>query len=491
VLSEEALIFLGGLAALGAVALGVLELLWPTRPKHPVRPVVVPPAPPPPPPPPIVTSVTPPRRWRSTRRRHARNGARMPYRRRQPSEPVTVALRAAFEEEPLPAPPPLVTVTPRRVSLGPVGAAVVEDHGDAADAVERCFALYQDGAHPETVAAATAAMAGKAASGQAAEVARLWSIVALARQAMDDPAGARTALEAALTTAPETERPAYARQLASLATKVAQALMDGVGGGRGPSSEHDLDRLRQALDWAERGTAAVPGDEALRALAADLQRRLWPACEHVILALVQRQQFRSARALLREALDDPRLPSARAATFRELFSGTYGGEIGQLTAQAIRAMQAARETEALAALERAEDLLESIHDEALPPERREEVDRRLWWGYKKLGRRRAQAGEYEGAVDALAHALRFAGMGTDRQADTRAALVRALEGVAERRVLHIRELAETGDREAALVQTDKLWSRLRGGLAAGLAEADLAVAFAKAQRVVDEVNARP
>jgi tetratricopeptide (TPR) repeat protein len=330
----------------------------------------------------------------------------------------------------------------------------------------------------------------KAASGQAADVARLWSVVALARRAMDDHAGARTALEAALTTAPDNERPAYARQLASLAIEVARSLVAGVEGGRGPTSEQDVDRLRQALDWAERGGAAVRDDEALNALAKDVQRRLWPTCERVVLGLVQRQQFRSARALLREALDDPRFPAARAATFRELFSGTYGGEIGQLTAQAIRAMQAARETEALAALERAEELLESLHDEALPPNRREEVDRRLWWGYKKLGRRRAQAGDYEGAVDALAHALRFAGVGTDRHADTRVALVRALEGLAERRALVIRELADAGDREAALVQTDKLWSRLRGAFATGLSEAHLAVAFAKAQRVFDEVSAR-
>jgi len=67
--------------------------------------------------------------------------------------------------------------------------------------------------------------------------------------------------------------------------------------------------------------------------------------------------------------------------------------------------------------------------------------------------------------------------------------VRALEGVTEQRVLLIRELADAGDREAALVQTDKLWSRLRGAFAAGLVENDLAVAFAKAQRALDEVNA--
>ncbi len=469
-LSEEALIFLGGLAALGALALGVLELLWPTRPKHPVRrTIVTPPAVPPP----LVTSVPSPRRWRSSRRRHAMNGARETSRRRHPSEPVTVALRAAFEEEPPP--------TPRRVALADADV----------DAVEHCFALYQAHEYPEAVAAATEAMAAQSAIGAAAQVARLWSIVALARQAMEDSAGARTALEAALTTAPDGERPAYARQLASLATQVAQTLIGGAAGGRGPGSEHDLDRLRQALDWAERGTAIVPGDAGLRELGADLERRLWPTYERVVMGLVQRQQYGAARRLLSEALEDRRFPTARAATFRELFSGTYGGEIGQLTAQAIRSMQAARETEALAALERAEELLESVHDEVLPPKRREEVDRRLWWGYKKLGRRRAQAGEYEGAVDALGHALRFAGVGTDRQADTRAALVRALEGLAEQRVLLIRELAETGDREAALVQTDKLWSRLRGALATGLGEADLATAFAKAQRVFDEVNARP
>ena len=486
-LSEEALIFLTGLAALGAVAIGTLELVWPTRPKHPVRRVSVSPAPPLPA---VAAPTAARRRWRSSRRRHSMNGdARNPYRRREPGEPVTVALRAAFEEEPLPAPAALVAVTPRRVAFDAVAPAPAEAHGDV---VEDCFVLYQAGEYPEAVAAATTAMAARAAVGEAAQVARLWSIVALSRQAMEDTAGARTALEAALTTAPEAERPAYARQLASLATEVAQSLSGRAGGGgRGPTSEQDLERFRQALDWAERGTATVPGDEGLRELAADLQRRLWPAYERVVMGLAQRQEYGAARRLLREALDDRRFPAARAATFRELFSGTYGGEIGQLTAQAIRSMQAARESEALAALERAEELLDSVHDEALPPKRREEVDRRLWWGYKKLGRRRAQAGEYEAAVDAFAHALRFAGVGTDRQADTRAALVRALEGLAEQRVLAIRELAEAGDREAALVQTDKLWSRLRGVFAVGITESDLAAAFAKAQRAFDEVNARP
>jgi hypothetical protein len=69
--------------------------------------------------------------------------------------------------------------------------------------------------------------------------------------------------------------------------------------------------------------------------------------------------------------------------------------------------------------------------------------------------------------------------------------VRALEGLVEKRALVIRELAESGDREAAVVQSDRLWTRLRGALAEGLTEEDLAVAFAKAQRVFAEVGARP
>jgi tetratricopeptide (TPR) repeat protein len=427
------------------------------------------------------------------------DGSRDPYRRREATEPASFELRRAFEEEPVSAPSAVIAVTPLRVPLLPLAApdSVMPSPPSAGGpdvevvgAVDRCFAFYERRAYPEAVAAADAAIAANAAVGRGADVARLWSIVALAQQAMDDRVAARTALESAIDAAPAAERSAYERQLAALAVQVAQGLVMQAEGVRGPSSEDDISRLREALEWLDTGATASPADVALRDLVADAQRRLWPAYERVVMTLVQRQDYRSARRLLREALDDPRFPTGRAETFRELFSGTYGGEIGQLTAQAIRSMQDARETEALGALERAEELLDTLHDEALPPKRREEVDRRLWWGYKKLGRRRAQAGEYEAAAEALFHALRFAGIGTDRQADTRTALVRALEGLVEKRALLIRELAESGDREAALVQSDKLWERLRGAIVDGLAEEDLAVAFAKAQRVFDEVGAR-
>src|SRR5207237_6766352 len=161
-----------------------------------------------------------------------------------------------------------------------------------------------------------------------------------------------------------------------------------------PEAEGRVRDLRAALAWLERVREVAPDDGDLRELATTAEMRLWPAYEQVVMALVQRQEFREARRVLREALEDPRVPATRAETFRELLSGTFSGEIGQLTAQAIRSMQEARETEALVALERAERLLESVHDEALPPKRREEVDHRLWWTYNKLGRRRVDAGAF-------------------------------------------------------------------------------------------------
>jgi len=362
---------------------------------------------------------------------------------------------------------------------------------DVAGAVERCFALYQEGAHAAAAGAATGAIAAGGPSRPPTELARLWSVLALARHGLGDATAARAALESAIATAPAEERPAYERQLASLAGDIGRELLGRLDGDRAPESELELVAVREAFEWLERGTHLAPGDETLRERALAVEARLWPGYERVATALVQRQQYAAARRLLREALDDARLPAARAETFREVFSAAYAGEIGQLTAHAIRAMHEARDSDAVGALARAEELLETVSDEALPPKRREEVGRRLWWGYKKLARRRAQAGEYEAAADALGHALRFADVGTDRQAETRAALARALEGLVETHAVRIRELADAGDREAALVQSDRLWSRLRRALGDGLGEDDLVVAFSKARQAFDEVGAQP
>ena len=471
-LTEEALIVLAALGALGLVVLGTLELLWPSRPKHPARGASTPAEP-------------APRRWRSSIPRHAAS-RREAYLKMPPAS----ALAPAPAQPPFPRAAPAAPVV--EVAVTPAVESSVE--GPIA-IVDRCFELYQQHRYADVVSIAAAALGNDAPPPRrpagAREAAALWSVLALAQQALGDHAGARAALEAATEASPEAERATYRRQLVTLALGVARDLIASSGAHVAPDSESRVGDLRDALAWLDRGRAAAPGDTDLRDLAVTAEARLWPAYEQVVMALVQRQEFPAARRLLREALAHPRVPAARAETFRELFSGTFSGEIGQLTAQAIRAMQEARETEALGSLERAERLLESVHDEALPPKRREEVDRRLWWGYNKLGLRRVEAGAFEEAIEPLLRALRLAGTAPDRQSETRAALVRAFEGWTETSALAIREVADAGDREAAIVRSDKLWTRLRTALEEGLSERELAGAFTRVRRLFEEIGREP
>src|SRR5438046_22451 len=411
VLSEEALILIAVVGACALLVLGVLELIWPSRPRHPVRraqpakapttipvkpapaalakanfPVVARPAPPAPAK--VAPAVEP---GSGTRMRgskaspHARPhaghaehvAAREPLPARVPPAPIAPPTPVTTASAPSPpAPPP----EPLR-SLGP-GATLRIDPL----LIERCLSLHQDRQYEEVVSVGEEALLGlrdaPRLAREAREAAALWAVVGLAKQALGDDVGAGVALEAALRVAPADERMTYQQHIAALALSAAQTALARAG-------NHDTDdriaELRGALAWTERGLAAVPSDARPAGTRERARAELWPVYEQSVHRFLQRREFREARRLLREALEDPEIPTARVAPFEELLSGTFGGEIGQLTAQAIRSMQEARESEALAALRRAEELLETIPDEALPPKRREEVDQRLWWGYTRLG----------------------------------------------------------------------------------------------------------
>lgn len=354
--------------------------------------------------------------------------------------------------------------------------------------VERCFLLYQEKRFGEVLSVGEPALAEikrQPAAGPSRETAALWSVVGLAKQALGDDDGAHAALESSIDSAAEPERSTYRRHLATLALEAAQARLARAG-------SHDAgERMaltRAAIAWTERGLAVVPADTALTDARAASHEALWQAYEQAAASLLQRQEFSDARQILHEALDDPTLPAARAAGFRGLISGTFGGEIGQLTAQAILGMQEGREAEAVGALQRAEDLLQTIPSDALPPTRRDEVDQRLWWGYAELGSRRLDAGDYEEALDPLIHALRFTSIGPERQAETRAAVVRALEGIAAVRALSIRRLAEAGSRDEAIVAAGDLHGLVKRGLELGLSEDDLIAAFARVRRLCEELG---
>jgi tetratricopeptide (TPR) repeat protein len=537
-LTEEALIVLAAFGACGLLILGVLELLWPTRPRHAA-----------PPRRPAVPRAARPHR-QSALTRHSRDRAQTPYLRRQaplaPSpvplallaptvRPVTASAEPAAEApletsiaEPAPLPPAaddavvleaiasepvmLDTATPSAdadiagaLDAGepelaepvlaappePAAAPAISLPAEGESIVEICFALYQEQRYDEVIERGARALTAAGPLTEPREKAALWSVVALARQALGEDTLARAALDNAIAQAPDADRPTYQRQLASLARSVAEGLMAEARRHASPDSEDCLGMLRSAVAWLERGAAAAPDDTVLTSLIADAETMLWRVWQRTVMTLAQRQDFRAARRLLREALADPRFPPGLAETFKDLFSGTFSGEIGQLTAQAIRSMQEARESDALASLQRAETLLDTLNAEALPPSRREEVDRRLWWGYNKLGARRVETGQHESALEPLFHALTY-DVGPARRQETIALLARALDGVTEERALTVRELADAGDRETALVQCDKLWALLRSAAEMGVGQTELASTFAKVQRLFESLgHSRP
>jgi tetratricopeptide (TPR) repeat protein len=208
----------------------------------------------------------------------------------------------------------------------------------------------------------------------------------------------------------------------------------------------------------------------------------------VTAELIQRQEYHAARRMLTEALTDADCPAALQRKFSELLSATHSGEVGQLTAEAIRRMQEGREAEALATLDRAEELLSTIADDGLPERRRQELERRLWWGYTKVGMRWLEAGMYEEALAPLLHALGFSTVGAGRLDEARRPLAQALESLVEARGPIIEQLAQKGDREAARAAGDKLRGWLRDAMERGVTRDELAGALAKSEQLFERLG---
>jgi hypothetical protein len=488
-LSEEALVLLAVLGACGLLVLGILEVLWPTQPRL--------------------------RLPRRAPRPVARPAAAPAGAMTEPSEAAVVPPApllvfdpaSAVEPGPAPLPAPTATIAPVAAAAGAPGAgadgleleeapAVVQpaEERDAARSepapaglLDRCLALYQEGRFAEVIAEGRAELeAAQAGAGglPGADGARLWGLVGLAKQAVGDDDGARAALEEALAAAPAEDRPIWAGHLAELSLGVGQRLCAHAAGDTVDADER-VDALRAAITWLAGGLAAVPDDPRLREALDAARNALWPTYETAVATLVQRQEFHAARRLLRDALADEDLPAARQAVFRDLLSAAFSGEVGQLSAEAMRSIDTDEE-EALGALERAENLLAMIPGEALTAPRRQELERRLWWGYTKLGMRRAEAGAFEAALEPLFRALAFPEVGAERQHQARGTLVRALESLAETRAEAIARRAKGGDVQGAGLEAEKLWAFLRSSIERGLAEADLAGAF----RTVEALAAR-
>ena len=337
------------------------------------------------------------------------------------------------------------------------------------------------------MALAHAALAGAPGVGAAerGETARLWSLIARACLGRGEGDAARRAMESAIGVAPAEAVPAYRQELVVLARQAVPSLLGEAGSDPAPPSR--LVALREALAWLDAADAVGAVDGALSELAVEVQAALWPAWEQAARVLLQRQDFRAARRLLREALADARLPRARAEGFRTLLRRSFGGEVGQLTAQAVRGVQQAREADALDCLRRAERLLATLEDDVLPPARREELSGRVGWSYARLGTRRLEAGEFETALELLFEALRFERARPGEPGEASAGLVHALQRVVEARAATIRRHVGTGDGAAAADASRRLWRLLELASERGVGESALGDAKEAAQRITREL----
>jgi tetratricopeptide (TPR) repeat protein len=504
-LSEEAILVIAALGAVALLIVALLEVVWPTRDRRSGR------------------RVRYPRRrgYRRTRRRTGPPLTAPPPPPRSHVEPRRVEPRTvpwprvapALPSAPEPTVPPQESVVPpppveRRVEPvtsdavvdgpptgAPIDAPTVIPVETAPAPLERCFELYEQQRYAEVVDRATSALDPSVAPASDAmashEQAALWSLVGLSKQALGDAEGARAALEEAVRVAPAGERATYQRHLGALALTAGRKCMARADLTPPTAGRERIAALRDAVMWLRQGLAAVAEDEALEQALARARQVLWDAYRELAMALIQRQEFPNARRLVREALADEDVPDDRRDGFHDLLATTFSGEIGQLTAHAIRVMQSEHEREALAALQRAEALLGSIPDETLTPKRRLEVNRRLWWGYTKLGVRRVESGQFEDALEPLFHALKIGDAQTDGQQETRTALVRALESVTETRAESIDQLLQQGQRDAAIEESVRLRRLLREGLEVGLSRTDLTQALTKTRRVLEQVEQAP
>lgn len=357
--------------------------------------------------------------------------------------------------------------------------------------VERCWALYEAKQFEQVVRDGTAVLQD-VSSGTVAladeERARLLGVVGLARQALSDYEGARAVFDQAIAVAPEPARLTWQRHLAVLALQAGRQLLARADNGGVLDSEESVNLAQAAVSWFDVGLVATPEDAALQDAWTAARGALWATYERLVGRLIQRQEYHGARRVLRQALTDEGCPPVLRATFRDLLSTTFSAEVGQLTAEAIRRMQDEREDEALATLDRAENILATIPGEGLSEKRRQELERRLWWSYTKLGIRRVERSNYEESLGPLLHALSFESVGNDRQEETREPLLRALEHIVETRSPLVERMTAEGDLEGASLLCERLRRWLGEAIERGLPRQRLATPLAQTEALLEQLS---
>jgi hypothetical protein len=294
-LNEDGLLLILVLGACGFVLLGTLELLWPTRPKHPRR--------------------KPVSAREISRRAAARVAPPPPPRESRPARvaPPPAPPREEARAEVAPAPPPTVSAA----AFEPTVTFEPE-----IPVVERGFALLKEQRLSEVVTLAERELKTRKGETPTQDAARLWGLVGLAKQGLDDVEGARFAFEEAIATASGSERSTWEGHLVALTLAVGRRAI----AGQGTASPADrVASLSSAIEWLERGLAISPNYPALREVGTAAREALWAGHEAVVNDLLQKHDVAQARHALEVVIADPECPPERRLAFCRLLDGLNSG----------------------------------------------------------------------------------------------------------------------------------------------------------------------
>jgi hypothetical protein len=321
----------------------------------------------------------------------------------------------------------------------------------------------------------------------------LWSLAGLAGHGIGDAAATRSAFESGLRSLPEAGSEACPPRLAALSVSVARRLLALVerpadqasGDGR---VEERMAAARLAAFWLGWRLHAAPGDQDALALLDTARDALADGHAEIASAMIRRQEYAGARALLRRAVETGELPSTREDLVLELLGATFRREIGRLTAAAIRGSK--DEGRAVTGLGQAEALLDAMPEGSIGPTHRAAVTQRIWRGHSKLGFRRLRLGQLDAAADTLFHALAMPEIGRRRQRQVRDALVRTLEGLADQRAAAVVALVAEGKHPAAAEEIARFEVRVRRAREEGVSDQELEVASSKLDQLRRRLDER-
>jgi hypothetical protein len=385
--------------------------------------------------------------------------------------------------------PPAAPPEPARVAdaatppaAGPAPEDVVEDAaveaGSSVAAAVECARLYREAQDVDVVALAEGCVPASGPAVPDHAIAAVLALRGLAHRRQGSPERAAEMLGLAVERLPaETEMaPAALGPVAALAGRELSAGADASAAGPGVLVE-----LRLATALLRVASGLAPSDTDLSSRLRQSREAQWLAYEQCASTLLGRRDFAGAHRVIQEALGAGVLPPARESSFRDLLWTSVTGEIGRLTGQALNPEVEVEEQ--VARLAEAEGIIRDLPEDALTESKGEDLVRRVWWGYMKLGTQRVEARDLDGALEPLYRALRLGEVDADRQQETRRLLLETLDGIVDRWSAGIRRLAADGNQAGARREAKQLAELIDDAGRRGLAGDDLAAVTSRRDEI--------